>query len=367
MSQDKLSWSQRLHIDVPLLLMLITLSIIGMVVLYSASDQSMHTMERQGTFFAIAYSTMFIVAQLRGELLRRLSPWIWCVGVILLILVDFIGVGAKGAQRWLDLPGLPRFQPAEIMKLALPLVLGTWFQHRGVPPRFKDLVAALGFIMIPTLLIAKQPDLGTSILIAASGLIVLFVAGLSWKWILGAVSLVLASAPVFWFFLLHDYQKGRILTLLNPEADRYGSGWNIIQSMIAIGSGGMNGKGYLAGTQSQLNFLPESHTDFIIAVLAEEWGLIGVCTILTLYLMIIGRGLWIGLNAQDTFGRMVSASVTLTFFIYVFVNMGMVSGILPVVGVPLPLVSQGGTSLVTLLAGFGFLMGISTQRRKLWN
>jgi rod shape determining protein RodA len=284
----------------------------------------------------------------------------------LLIAVEIFGDTGMGAQRWLDLPGLPQFQPSEVMKLALPITLGAWFQSRHLPPSWTDLFVAAGIIFIPVLLIATQPDLGTSILIAASGVIVLLVAGLSWRFVLSCIGLLLAAGPVFWLFLLRDYQKTRILTLLDPEADRYGAGWNIIQSKIAIGSGGLEGKGYLQGTQSQLDFLPESHTDFIIAVLAEEWGLLGVLGLLVLYLLVIARGLWIGLHAQETFGRMVAASVTLTFFVYVFVNMGMVSGILPVVGVPLPLISQGGTSLVTLLAGFGLLMSISTERKRLW-
>ncbi len=360
------SWMGRLHIDLPLLLLLLTLTSIGIAVLYSASDQSMVTLKRQLTFFAIAYGAMFIVAQFKQETLMRLALPAWIFGVFLLVLVEFIGVGAKGAQRWLDLPGLPQFQPSEIMKLALPIALGAWLQHRQLPPSFKDLVVAATIIFVPVLLIANQPDLGTSILIAASGLIVILVAGISWKMVFFCIGSLIAAGPVFWIFLLKDYQKTRILTLLDPEADRYGAGWNIIQSKIAIGSGGIDGKGYLAGTQSQLDFLPESHTDFIIAVFAEEWGFTGVLVLLTLYVLIISRGLWIGLNAQETFGRMVAAAVTLTFFVYVFVNMGMVSGLLPVVGVPLPLVSQGGTSIVTLMAGFGLLMSISTEKKRLW-
>ncbi|RMA80043.1 rod shape-determining protein RodA [Umboniibacter marinipuniceus] len=360
------SWLGRLHIDLPLLLLLLTLTSVGVAVLYSASDQSLATVKRQLSFFAVAYIAMFIVAQFKQETLMRLALPAWIFGVFLLILVEFIGVGAKGAQRWLALPGLPQFQPSEVMKLALPIALGTWLQNRQLPPSFKDLVVAAAIILVPVLLIATQPDLGTSILIAASGLIVILVAGISWKLVFLCIGSLIAAAPVFWFFLLKEYQKTRILTLLDPEADRYGAGWNIIQSKIAIGSGGVDGKGYLSGTQSQLDFLPESHTDFIIAVFAEEWGLTGVLALLTLYLLIIARGLWIGLNAQETFGRMVAAAVTLTFFVYVFVNMGMVSGLLPVVGVPLPLVSQGGTSIVTLMAGFGLLMSISTEKKRLW-
>ena len=246
------------------------------------------------------------------------------------------------------------------MKLAMPLMLAWYLASRILPPRFFAVLAALGLILLPASLIVQQPDLGTALLVSASGVIVLFMAGISWRLIFGAGVLAILSA---WHYLLHDYQRQRILTLLNPESDKLGTGWNIIQSKTAIGSGGWGGKGWLNGTQSQLDFLPESHTDFIIAVLAEEFGLRGVIFLLALYLLIFIRGFWIGMNAQDSFSRLVAAGVTMTFFIYVFVNMGMVSGLLPVVGVPLPLVSAGGTSLVTLMAGFGILMAISTEKR----
>jgi rod shape determining protein RodA len=249
------------------------------------------------------------------------------------------------------------------MKIVLPMVVAWYFSKRVLPPSFRYVITSLVIVFIPTLLIAKQPDLGTSLLIASSGLFVLFMAGIAWSYMLSAVGLLILAAYPMWQFVLHGYQKQRILTMLNPESDRLGAGWNIIQSKTAIGSGGFEGKGWLSGTQSQLDFLPESHTDFIIAVLAEELGLQGVLLLIGLYLLIICRGLWIGLKAQHCFGRLLAGSITLTFFVYVFVNMGMVSGLLPVVGVPLPLVSQGGTSVVTLMVGFGLLMAISTEKR----
>ncbi len=356
------SFWQRVHIDPLLLMLLLTLTAFGLVVLYSAAGQSTGTMIRQGRFLVIAYIGMLVVAQLDVERIKRLAPLAYLVGVALLIAVPLFGVGAKGAQRWLSLGGF-RFQPSEVMKLVVPMAVAWYFAGRALPPRLKHIVASLIMIAVPTLLIARQPDLGTSILIAASGLFALFLAGIGWRFIFGAAGLLVISAYPMWQFVLRDYQKTRILTLLNPESDKLGAGWNIIQSKTAIGSGGWDGKGWLNGTQSQLDFLPESHTDFIIAVLAEEWGLQGVIALLLIYLAIIIRGLWIGMNAQHSFGRLLAGSITLTFFVYVFVNMGMVSGLLPVVGVPLPLVSQGGTSLVTLLAGFGLLMAISTEKR----
>ncbi len=353
---------QRIHLDPWLLSLLLFLTLFGLVVLYSASGQSEATMLRQGQFLVIAYVGMLVIAQLNLERIKRLAPLAYLLGVGLLILVPFFGVGAKGAQRWLSLGGF-RFQPSEILKLVVPMAVAWYLSSRVLPPKFRYVVISLAMIFVPVMLIAAQPDLGTSILIAASGLFVLFLAGIGWRFILGAAGLLLASAYPLWHYVLHAYQRQRILTLLNPESDKLGAGWNIIQSKTAIGSGGWEGKGWMNGTQSQLNFLPESHTDFIIAVLAEEWGLQGVLMLLVIYLAIIFRSLWIAMNAQHCFGRLLAGSITLTFFVYVFVNMGMVSGLLPVVGVPLPLVSQGGTSLVTLLAGFGLLMAISTEKR----
>ncbi len=354
---------QRWHIDWPLLLGLVLITLYGLVVLYSASGQDLHYVKRQSVFFVIAYVAMFIVAQVRLHVLEYWAPWFYASGVVLLVLVLVMGVGAKGAQRWLSLAGF-RFQPSEILKLAVPIMMAAFMAKRLLPPKLTHVILALILIAIPTLLIMRQPDLGTSLLIAASGLLVLFFAGLRWRYIVGAVGILLASAWPIWMFVLHGYQRQRILTMLNPEADKLGAGWNIIQSKTAIGSGGIDGKGWLNGTQSQLNFLPESHTDFIIAVLAEEFGLLGVLALLAMYVLVIGRGLWIAQTAQNTFGRLLAGSITFTFFVYIFVNIGMVSGLLPVVGVPLPLVSHGGTSIVTLMVGFGILMGIGTERRR---
>lgn len=356
---------QRLHIDMPLLILLLLLTGYGLLVLFSASGQSWAVLYRQGVYFVVAYVAMFLCAQLEPRFYQRVAPWAYLLGVGLLAAVLAFGYGAKGAQRWLNLPGIPRFQPSELMKLAVPMTVAWYLARRVLPPRLRYVVVALAIIMVPTALIIKQPDLGTSILIAVSGLLVLFYAGLGWNYALSALLLGVASVYPIWEFGLREYQKQRILTLLNPESDKLGAGWNIIQSKTAIGSGGLQGKGWLQGTQSHLDFLPESHTDFIIAVLGEEFGLIGIMLVLALYLLIILRGLIISLNAQSTYGRLLAGSISVTFFVYVFVNMGMVSGLLPVVGVPLPLVSQGGTSLVTLMAGFGILMSISTEEKKI--
>ena len=356
--------SERYHIDFPLLLLLLALTAFGLLVLYSASGQSLGTVIRQAQYFVIAYAGMLIAAQISLQRYLRWSPVLYVVGLCLLGAVLLFGVGAKGAQRWLSLGGF-RFQPSEIMKLAMPLMLASYLAARVLPPRILHILFSLGLVALPAALIVQQPDLGTSLLVSASGLIVIFMAGIRWRLMFGFAALAVLSAWPAWVYLLRDYQRERILTLLNPERDKLGSGWNIIQSKTAIGSGGWSGKGWLNGTQSQLDFLPESHTDFIIAVLAEEFGLRGVILLLALYLLILVRGFWIGLHAQDCFSRLVAAGITLTFFIYIFVNMGMVSGLLPVVGVPLPLVSAGGTSLVTLMAGFGVLMAISTEKRRI--
>ncbi len=354
--------SERLHIDFLLLLLLLSVTVFGLVVLYSASGQRVGAVVRQSQYFFIAYGVMFAAAQVSVQRYQRWSPLIFTAGLGLLVAVLFLGVGAKGAQRWLSLGGF-RFQPSELMKLAMPLMLAWYLAGRILPPRALHVLASLMLVLVPAALIVRQPDLGTSLLVSGSGLIVLFMAGMRWRLIFGAGILAALSAWPAWVYLLHDYQRQRILTLLNPERDKLGAGWNIIQSKTAIGSGGWSGKGWLNGTQSQLDFLPESHTDFIIAVLAEEFGLRGVLILLALYLLIIVRGFWIGMRAQGSFARLLAAGITFTFFIYVFVNMGMVSGLLPVVGVPLPLVSAGGTSIVTLMAGFGILMAIGTERR----
>ncbi len=356
------STASRLHLDLPLLSLLLALTGYGLFVLYSASGQDMGAVVRQGRYFALAYVVMIAAAQVSLERYTRWAPWLYLVGLVTLVAVLFAGVGAKGAQRWLAIGGF-RFQPSEIMKLVVPMAVAGYLAERILPPRFQHVVVSLVLLGLPAAFILQQPDLGTALLIAASGLFVLFMAGMGWRYIIGAVAAAAASAWPMWMFVLKDYQKQRILTMLNPESDKLGAGWNIIQSKTAIGSGGWAGKGWLAGTQSQLDFLPESHTDFIIAVLAEEFGLRGVLILMGLYLLILLRGFWIGMQAQTSFGRMIAGSLTLTFFVYIFVNMGMVAGLLPVVGVPLPLVSAGGTSVVTLMAGFGILMAVSTQNR----
>lgn len=354
---------QTLHIDVPLLILLLALTAFGLFVLYSASGGDGHYVRRQGVFFVLSYIAMFSLAQVPLAIMQRWAPWFYGWGLVLLVLVLVMGTGAKGAQRWLEVGGF-RFQPSEALKLAVPLLIASYFSQRMLPPAFKHVFFALVLITLPTVLIVKQPDLGTSLLIATSGLLVLFFAGLRWRYIVSAAALLIGSAWPMWHWGLHAYQKQRIMTLFNPEADPYGAGWNIKQSKAAIGSGGWDGKGWLQGTQSQLDFLPESHTDFIIAVLSEEMGLMGVLALLGLYLLIIARGLIIALKSQHSFGRLLAAGITLTFFVYIFVNVGMVSGMLPVVGVPLPLMSHGGTALITLMAGFGILMAISTEPKK---
>lgn len=355
---------ERFHIDIPLLLGIIAVMVFGLVVMYSASGQNMAMMERQAMRMLLALGVMLALAQISPRTYEAFAPFLFVVGIGLLIGVLFFGESSKGAQRWLNL-GFVRFQPSELIKLAVPLMVARFIGKRALPPSFKTLIVSLIMVCLPTVLIAKQPDLGTSILIAASGIFVIFLAGLSWRYILSAALAVGAFAPVLWFFLMREYQKVRVRTLFNPESDPLGAGYHIIQSKIAIGSGGITGKGWLQGTQSQLEFLPERHTDFIFAVIAEEWGMFGILCLLTLYLFIIGRGLFLASQSQTAFGRMMAGSVMLSFFVYIFVNIGMVSGILPVVGVPLPLISYGGTSMVTLMAGFGILMSIHTHRSML--
>jgi rod shape determining protein RodA len=352
----------RFHIDLPLLFLLLLLTAYGLLVLYSASGQNIDAVVRQGRYFAIAYVVMIVGAQISLNRYARWAPWLYGLGVATLVAVVLVGVGAKGAQRWLEVGGI-RFQPSEIMKLVVPMVIAWFLATRVLPPSFFAVIGALALLLLPAGLIVIQPDLGTSLLIAASGLFVLFMAGIGARYIFGAVVIAVASAWPVWTYGLKGYQKQRILTMFNPESDKLGAGWNIIQSKTAIGSGGWQGKGWMQSTQSRLDFLPESHTDFIIAVLAEEHGLKGIILLMSIYLLILLRGFWIGVHAQTSFGRMMAGSLTLTFFVYIFVNMGMVAGLLPVVGVPLPLVSAGGTSVVTLLAGFGILMAISTEPR----
>ena len=354
--------AERLHLDLVLLLPVIMIMALGLFVLFSASDSDWGAVNRQLRNFIIGFGVLLAVAQVRVDTLQRWAPILYLGALLLLLLVPFFGVGAKGAQRWLSL-GFIRFQPSEIMKIAMPLAVAAWVVRGGLPPRPSVTIAAIIIIAVPAATIAFQPDLGTAILVAASGVFVVFMAGISGLQILSATLVALAGIWPAWLFLLRDYQKQRILTLFDPEADKLGAGWNIIQSKTAIGSGGWSGKGWLQGTQSHLDFLPESQTDFIIAVLAEEWGFRGVLCLLALYGAAVARGLWISFSAQTSYGRVLASAITLTFCVYIIVNMSMVAGILPVVGVPLPFVSFGGTSIATLMLGFGILMAISTEKR----
>ena len=353
---------RRLHIDGPLLLVLLLICGFGLIILYSAVGESNRLLLNQAIRLGVAFSAMFIVAQLPPDFLRRWTPWGFAAGLVLLVLVLLIGEESQGARRWLDI-GI-RFQPSEAMKLGVPM-MAAWFLHeRTIPPKLRVIAIIAVMIVVPTILIARQPDLGTSLLIAASGLIVIVLAGMSIRLMLGLGVAAIPGALVLWNFM-KDYQKQRVLTLLNPDSDPLGAGYNIIQSKIAIGSGGLFGKGWTNGSQAQLEFLPERHTDFIFAVLGEEFGLLGVLALLVLYMIVIGRGLLIAAQAHDTYSRLLAGSISLTFMVYVFVNTAMVTGLIPVVGVPLPLVSFGGTSMVTLMAGFGILMAIHSHRKLL--
>lgn len=363
MKQESLA--QKIHVDPPLLLGILALGLIGYVVLYSAGDQNMDLIIRRSIHLTTALVVMFAIAQIPPARLSGASLWFYLVSLGLLVMVLFFGEMGKGAQRWLGL-GPFRFQPSELMKLALPMVIALHLSKDTPPPSVKKVFMVLLFIIAPVLLVAKQPDLGTSLLIAVSGFAVLFIAGISWKLLAGFAVVALSSAPVIWN-LMHDYQRNRVLTFLDPEQDPLGSGYHIIQSKIAIGSGGLYGKGWLNGTQSHLEFLPERSTDFIFAVFCEEFGLIGVLVLVSLYLFIIARGLYISLQSQHLYGKLLGVGVVAGFFVYIAVNMGMVSGQLPVVGIPLPLISHGGTSMMTIMAGFGILMAVHTHRRLLSN
>ncbi len=353
--------TERLHFDVLLVFALVSLAILGLVIFHSASGASIALLYKQIMRLGVAFVMMFVIAQIPPAVFQRSSPLLYLIGLILLVLVLLAGDVGKGAQRWLVVVGF-RFQPSEIMKIAMPMMIAWYLAAHPLPPRLKQIIFAVFMLAIPTLLIAKQPDLGTAILVAASGATILFMAGMSWSLIVGVIIIVAGCAPILWHFM-REYQRNRVLTFLNPEADPLGTGYHIIQSKIAIGSGGINGKGWLKGTQTQLDFLPESSTDFIFSVFAEEFGLIGTLALVTLYLIIIARGLIIASQAQDSYSRLLAAGITLTFFVYVFVNIGMVTGVLPVVGVPLPLISYGGTSMITIMFGFGILMSIQTHRK----
>jgi rod shape determining protein RodA len=353
----------KIHLDPLLLLPLLGIIGFGLVVLDSALNDNQAMLTNQIVRMGLALLAMVVAAQLQPRIYLRWAPVVYVAGVALLVLVLFVGATVKGSQRWLDLPGLPRFQPSELMKIAVPMMVAWYLHERSLPPRLKDLGVALLIIAIPAGCIILQPDLGTGILVACAGLAVVVLAGVYWRWIAYAGLAVAAAAPGLWF-ALQDYQRQRIITLFDPESDPLGAGWNIIQSTTAIGSGGLFGKGLYQGTQSHLEFLPESQTDFIIAVIGEELGFVGVVTLLALYMIVIGRGLYIATQAPNTFQRLFAGALTLTFFVYVFVNIAMVSGLLPVVGVPLPLVSYGGTSAITLLASFGIIMAVRTQRAR---
>ena len=357
------SFWQFIHIDVMLLTFILMLCTAGLIVLYSASSENSNTIEFQAMRMLFSFLVMFMIAQISPATLQRTAPWFYGLGLIMLVIVLLIGHIGKGGQRWLNL-GIMRFQPAELMKLAIPLLLA-WYYHKiHLPITLRNILVAMPIILVPALLTAKQPDLSTASLLVIAGGSVLFLAGLSFRIIFGAFAMLAVLAPIAWYGL-YDYQRKRIFTFLSPENDPLGSGYHIIQSKIAIGSGGLFGKGWMHGTQSNLHFLPEHTTDFIFAVSGEEFGFIGALILMTLYLLIIARGFYITMNAQDTFTRLVAGSITITFFVSFFINTGMVTGIMPVMGIPLLLVSYGGSSMVTIMASFGILMSIQTHRKLL--
>lgn len=356
-------WQYRLHLDAPLLIALIASAAMGLVVLYSAGGGDMDLVKRQLIRLGIAFSCMVMLAQLSPQWLLRVTPWVFISGVLLLLAVLVGGETSGGAQRWLNLY-IVRFQPSEMMKLAVPMMVAWFLADARLPPNHWQLLTAALLIAVPMLMIAKQPDLGTALLIASSGFFVVFLAGLQWRLLAIFTVLVTAAAPLIWHFM-HAYQRQRVITFLSPESDPLGSGYHIIQSKIAIGSGGLFGKGWMNGTQSQLDFLPERSTDFIFAVLGEEFGFFGILLLFTFYTIIVVRGIMITIQAQDTYTRLLAGSLAMTFCVYFVINTGMVTGLLPVVGLPLPLISYGGTSIVTLMAGFGILMSIQTHRKLL--
>jgi rod shape determining protein RodA len=354
---------RKLHIDIPLFIGLLLICAASFVILYSAGGQELPLLIRHATRMGFAVLLMIVLAHINPRRFQSFSVALFSVCVLLLLAVAVMGQISMGAQRWLDL-GFFRFQPSEFTKISAPMMVAWYLSERALPPKPKHVLGAAILLMVPVLLIAKQPDLGTSLLVASSGAAVLFFAGLSWWFMLGIVALLASLTPVLWHFM-REYQRNRVLTFINPEADPMGAGYHIIQSKIAIGSGGINGKGWLGSSQAELDFLPESSTDFIFAVFAEEFGLFGCVGLLVLYLLVISRCFYIAVQAQDTYSRLLAGSLAFTFFVYVFVNIGMVIGVLPVVVVPLPLVSYGGTSMVTLMAGFGILMSIHTHRKLL--
>jgi len=350
-----------LRIDGPLVVGLSLIAVYGLVVLYSASGQSLPTVRGTIARLLLGAITMLLLARINPNFLRRSTPWVYAAGCVLLLVVAAIGHVGMGAQRWLNL-GLFRFQPSELMKLAVPMMCAWYLHERPLPPSWTALAAMGALILVPVALVAKQPDLGTAALIAIAGGLVIVLAGLRVRVMAGLLALAAAAAWFGWSFM-HDYQRKRVLTFLNPQTDPLGAGYHIIQSQIAIGSGGVFGKGWMNGSQAQLEFLPERSTDFIFAVIGEEFGLLGLLLLLLLYAFVVGRAIYLATQTQDTFARLLAGSLALTFFVYVFINAGMVTGLLPVVGVPLPLVSYGGSSVVTLLAGFGILMALYSRRK----
>ncbi|MEM7357678.1 MAG: rod shape-determining protein RodA [Pseudomonadota bacterium] len=349
-----------IKVDLPLLSGLLILFVVSLVILYSAGGEDTGILVSQSLRMLVAFVVMMAFAQVRPDSWFRWSPYIFAVGLVMLGLVLLVGYTGKGAQRWLDL-GFFRFQPSELMKIGVPMMVAWVLTRKSLPPNNLTLVLAALVLLVPSALILKQPDLGTTIMIMASGALIIFLAGFSWRSMGVLTVLAAVSAPFMWQ-MLRDYQKQRILTLFDPWSDPLGAGYHSIQSMIAIGSGGAQGKGWLNGSQSQLEFIPERHTDFIFSVFSEEFGFIGVLMLFVLYVALTGRGLYIAYYTKDTYSRLLAGSLSMTFFFYVFVNIGMVAGMLPVVGVPLPLISYGGTSMVTLMAGFGILMGIHNHR-----
>lgn len=354
---------QKIHVDLPLLLGVCLITAVGLIILFSAGGKESDLLIRQCARFSIAFVLMFGLAQISPSTFYRWTPWFFLAGLFLLICVLIMGDIGKGAKRWLDL-GFIRFQPSEFMKLAIPMFVARFLHDKTLPPKLSVIFVTGVIIAVPVFITAKQPDLGTALMLAFTGASVLFLAGFSWR-LMAVMAVAAAGAiPLLWHYM-HDYQRQRVLTFLNPERDPLGAGYHIIQSKIAIGSGGVFGKGWLNGTQSHLHFLPEHSTDFIFAVAGEEFGLIGGIIIIALSLYIVLRGLYIAARAQDNYSRLLAGGLSLTFFFSVFVNIGMVIGILPVVGLPLPLISYGGTSMLTTLASFGILMSISTHRKLL--
>ncbi len=351
---------RRARIDLPLIGALLLVCAVGLMTLYSASAENPRQVLNQSLRLALGFGVMLAFSRIPPMWFRTLTPWFYLTTMLLLVLVLMFGEG-RGANRWLDLKVL-RFQPSELAKLALPMMVAWYLHTRALPPRWRDLFVCAVLISVPAMLIGMQPDLGTALLVGASGAFVMFLAGIAWRRILLLLAMGAAAIPLLWHFM-HEYQRNRVRMLINPESDPLGNGWNIIQSKIAVGSGGLLGKGWMGSTQARLDFLPEHTTDFIFAVYSEEFGLIGVILLMAVYLFIIGRGLWIAAHARDTWSRLIGGSISMTFFVYVMVNGGMIAGLLPVVGVPMPLISYGGTSAVSLLAGFGVLMSIHSHRR----